>query len=99
MNTQILHRESLDNRKVDTVTDFADLQHHLRTPSEPTQTLRDSVEIALHNYFDNLDGQPVVGIYEIASSAVDAPLLETVIRYTRDNQTTSSLVLGLNRGS
>ena len=99
MNTQILHRDSLDNRKVDTVTDFAGLQHHLRTPSEPTQTLRDSVEKALQNYFDHLDGQPVVDIYEMVLSEVEGPLLETVMKYTRDNQTKASLVLGLNRGT
>lgn len=96
---QILHRDSLDNRKVDTVTDFAGLQQHLRTPSEPTQTLRDSVEKALQNYFDHLDGQQVLDIYEMVLSEVEAPLLETVMKYTRDNQTKASLVLGLNRGT
>lgn len=99
MNTQILHRDSLDNRKVNTVTDSAGLQPQLRTPSEPTQTLRDGVEKALQNYFDHLDGQPVVDIYEMVLSEVEAPLLETVMKYTRDNQTKASLVLGLNRGT
>ncbi|MDK2777853.1 MAG: DNA-binding transcriptional regulator Fis [Pseudomonadota bacterium] len=99
MNTYVLNSEDIDRRKVDTVTDSADLQQHLRAPSEATQTLRDSVEKALQNYFDHLDGQPVVDIYNMVLSEVEAPLLETVMKYTRDNQTKASVVLGLNRGT
>lgn len=66
---------------------------------EQTQTLRDSVEKALQNYFDHLDGQPVVDLYDMVLSEVEAPLLETVMKYTRDNQTKASVVLGLNRGT
>jgi Fis family transcriptional regulator len=93
MNTEALIR------KVDPVTDSSDLQNNLRAPSESTQTLRDSVEKALQNYFDHLDGQPVVDIYDMVLSEVEAPLLETVMKYTRDNQTKASIVLGLNRGT
>lgn len=99
MNTDTLNSEATDRRKVDTVTDSADMQHNLRAPSEPTQTLRDSVEKALQNYFDHLDGQPVVDLYDMVLSEVEAPLLETVMKYTRDNQTKASVVLGLNRGT
>ena len=99
MNTDILNSEATERRKVDTVTDSADTQHHLRASSEPTQTLRDSVEKALQNYFDHLDGQPVVDLYDMVLSEVEAPLLETVMKYTRDNQTKASVVLGLNRGT
>ncbi|MDO6681300.1 DNA-binding transcriptional regulator Fis [Oceanobacter sp. 4_MG-2023] len=63
------------------------------------QTLRDSVEQALQNYFDQLDGQDVAGIYDMVLSEVEVPLLETVMKYTRDNQTKASVVLGLNRGT
>ncbi|MBE0482646.1 MAG: DNA-binding transcriptional regulator Fis [Bacterioplanes sp.] len=86
-------------RKVDTVTDSTDLQQHLRAPIEPTHTLRDSVEKALQNYFDQLDGQDIVDLYDMVLSEVEAPLLETVMKYTRDNQTKASHVLGLNRGT
>lgn len=67
--------------------------------SEQTRTLRDSVERALQNYFDQLDGQPVVDLYDMVLSEVEVPLLETVMKYTRDNQTKASTVLGLNRGT
>jgi Fis family transcriptional regulator len=99
MNTYFTNSDDIERRMVDTVTDSADLQQHLRAPSEPTQTLRDSVEKALQNYFDHLDGQPVVDLYNMVLSEVEAPLLETVMKYTRDNQTKASVVLGLNRGT
>ncbi|UTW47761.1 DNA-binding transcriptional regulator Fis [Bacterioplanoides sp. SCSIO 12839] len=92
MNTEALLR------KVEPVTDSSE-QNNLLTPSESSQTLRDSVEKALQNYFDHLDGQPVVDIYDMVLSEVEAPLLETVMKYTRDNQTKASIVLGLNRGT
>jgi Fis family transcriptional regulator len=93
MNTEALLR------KVETVTDSSDLQNNLSVPSESSQTLRDSVEKALQNYFDHLDGQPIVDLYDMVLSEVEAPLLETVMKYTRDNQTKASIVLGLNRGT
>ncbi|MEX1057350.1 MAG: DNA-binding transcriptional regulator Fis [Natronospirillum sp.] len=62
-------------------------------------TLRDSVELAMNNYFQNLDGQEVNDVYQMVMSEVEAPLLEVVMRYTRDNQTKASQVLGLNRGT
>ena len=68
-------------------------------PAENTQTLRDSVEKALESYFAQLDGQPVTEVYEMVLSEVEAPLLEVVMRYTKDNQTKAAVLLGLNRGT
>lgn len=62
-------------------------------------TLRDSVEHALRNYFSQLDGAPVTEVYQLVLSEVEAPLLEHVMRYTRNNQTKASIMLGLNRGT
>lgn len=87
-----------ENRKTE-VSNSTDLQQFLRAPLEPTQTLRDSVEKAMQNYFDQLDGQDVVNVYDMVLSEIEAPLLETVMKYTRDNQTKASEVLGLNRGT
>ncbi|NKI16643.1 DNA-binding transcriptional regulator Fis [Spongiibacter sp. KMU-166] len=63
------------------------------------KTLRDSVAIALNNYFSNLDGQDVSDIYNMVLSEIEAPLLEEVMKYTRNNQTRASQMLGLNRGT
>ena len=63
------------------------------------KTLRDSVAIALNNYLAPLDGQDVCDVYNMVLSEVEAPLLEEVMRYTRNNQTRASQMLGLNRGT
>ncbi len=62
-------------------------------------TLREYVEIAMNNYFEQLGGQPVTDLYELVVSEVEAPLLEAVMTYTRGNQTKASVALGLNRGT
>ena len=76
------------------------LREHLVAPSDhETQTLRDHVHKALRNYFAHLDGQPVTDVYQMVLSEVEAPLLETVMEYTRGNQTKAAILLGLNRGT
>lgn len=67
--------------------------------SEQSRTLRDNVEKALQNYFAHLDGQPVTDLYQLVLAEVEAPLLESVMNYTKDNQTKASTLLGLNRGT
>ncbi|MFT5578890.1 MAG: Fis family transcriptional regulator [Paraglaciecola psychrophila] len=74
-------------------------QHLTHAPVSQAQTLRDSVAVALNNYFAHLDGQAVTDVYEMVLSEVEAPLLEEVMKYTRNNQTKASTLLGLNRGT
>lgn len=69
------------------------------TFSRPTTSLRDSVEVAVNNYFQHLEGQDVTDVYEMVLSEVETPLLEVVMKYTRHNQTKAAQVLGLNRGT
>ncbi len=75
--------------------------HQLQTvnSSGKTVTLRDSVDVALKNYLAQLDGAPVTEVYQLVLSEVEAPLLEQVMKYTRNNQTKASTMLGLNRGT
>ena len=72
------------------VSDNANLKQHLNTPSEEGQTLRDSVEKALHNYFAHLEGATVTDVYNLVLSEVEAPLLESVMNYVKGNQTKAS---------
>ncbi len=72
---------------------------NIQAATENPQTLRDSVEIAMRNYFANLDGQDVTNVHQMVLTEVEAPMLEAVMRYCRDNQTKASRVLGLNRGT
>ncbi|MAY41610.1 MAG: DNA-binding transcriptional regulator Fis [Oceanospirillaceae bacterium] len=64
-----------------------------------SHTLRDNVEQSLNSYFRQLDGQPVTDVYQMVLSEIEAPLFETVMTYTKDNQTKASQLLGLNRGT
>lgn len=65
----------------------------------PAKTLRDSVHQSLNNYFKQLDGQPVTDVYQMVLTEIEAPLFQTVMAYTKDNQTRASELLGLNRGT
>ena len=63
------------------------------------QSLRACVETTVDNYFRHLDGQPVSDVYDMVLQEIEAPLLEVVMKYTRQNQTKAAEVLGLNRGT
>ena len=64
-----------------------------------SQTLRNSVEKAMRNYFSMLDGQKVTDVYQMVLSEIEAPLLEVVMDYVNGNQTKASELLGMNRGT
>lgn len=66
---------------------------------KPQQSLRECVEIVMEKYFNQLEGQKVVDLYELVISEVEAPLMEAVMEYTRGNQTKASVAMGLNRGT
>jgi Fis family transcriptional regulator len=63
------------------------------------QSLRQCVEHALRAYFADLDGQPTSDLYNMVLAEVEAPLLEAVMDYTRNNQSKTAEMLGLNRGT
>ncbi len=89
--SESLHSNSLKNKSV------------VRSVSENVNnqpfTLRESVEIAMKNYFSQLEEQQPVDLYNLVLAEVEAPLMESVMKFTRGNQTKASEVLGLNRGT
>lgn len=68
-------------------------------PVQNAASLRENVELAMANYFKHLDGQPVSDVYQMVLAEVEAPLLEQVMKYVRNNQTKAAHLLGLNRGT
>jgi Fis family transcriptional regulator len=69
-------------------------------PVQPRQnSLRDHVTEALQRYFDDLDGQDTRDVYDIVMNEVEPPLLEAAMKYTRQNQSKTAELLGLNRGT
>ena len=69
------------------------------SPTAPVQSLRQSVTTAVRQYLDELDGQISTDVYQMVLAEVEAPLLEEIMAYTRNNQTKASIMLGLNRGT
>lgn len=65
----------------------------------PQGSLRDSVKSAVRQYLQELDGQMSTDVYQMVLAEMEAPLLEEIMAYTRNNQTKASLMLGLNRGT
>lgn len=67
-------------------------------PSSVT-SLRDTVSASVRQYLEELDGQLSSDVYQMVLAEVEAPLLEEIMAYTRNNQTKASIMLGLNRGT
>ena len=70
-----------------------------QAPVQQEHTLRSEVEKALSRYFLNIEGEPVTDLHQLVMSEVEVPLLEAVMRHTRNNQSKASIMLGLNRGT
>ena len=72
-------------------------------PAEPfsqqESTLRSEVEKSLRRYFQYIEDEPVTDLHQMVMSEVEAPLIEAVMRYTGNNQSKASIMLGLNRGT
>ena len=68
---------------------------HART-REP---LRECVRDALDNYLVQLDGHPAAALYDMVIQEVERPMLETVMRHARGNQSRAAELLGINRGT
>ena len=76
-----------------------DTNKQTQEPLVQNQSLRDSVSIAVRHYLKELDGQMATDVYEMVLAEIEAPLLEEIMAYTRNNQTKASIMLGLNRGT
>lgn len=76
-----------------------DTRIQTQEPFVQNQSLRDSVSIAVRHYLKELDGQMATDVYEMVLAEIEAPLLEEIMAYTRNNQTKASIMLGLNRGT
>ena len=69
-------------------------------PQIPQQrSLRDHVADSMHRYFFDLDGQDTKELYDLVMAEVEPPLLEAAMKYTRNNQSKTAALLGLNRGT
>lgn len=67
--------------------------------TQKNQPLHDSVRQALENYLGQLKGQSPDNLYELILAEVEAPLMQAVMEYTKNNQSRAAIVLGLSRGT
>ena len=65
----------------------------------PKPTLASSVRESVERYMAEMDDQEISNLYDMVLSEVEAPLLESVLKATSDNQSKTALILGLNRGT
>lgn len=70
---------------------------NIREPVNFAPPLRAQVETALQDYFLRLDGYTPAHLYKMVLKEVEPPLLATVMRHTRGNQTRAAEMLGINR--
>lgn len=63
------------------------------------QSLRYSVAEAMQRYFSDLDGQDTQDLYNLVMAEVEPPLLQAAMNYTKQNQSKTAELLGLNRGT
>lgn len=67
--------------------------------TEKNQPLHDSVRQSLESYISQLNGQVPNNLYDLILAEVEAPLMECVMEYTKNNQSRAAIVLGLSRGT
>jgi Fis family transcriptional regulator len=68
-------------------------------PTTTQQSLRDHVANSIQRYFYDLDGQDTKELYSLVMAEIEPPLLEAAMKYTRNNQSKTAALLGLNRGT
>ena len=64
-----------------------------------TKPLSSHIKSLLEDYFKDLGGHPPADLYQMVLQEIEQPLLETVLHYTRGNQSKAAAMLGLNRGT
>jgi Fis family transcriptional regulator len=63
------------------------------------QPLHESVQDAMERYFSQLGDTTATNVYEIVLAEVEVPMLKTVLRQARFNQSKAAIMLGLSRGT
>jgi len=74
-------------------------QKNNKTPDAERLTLKEYVHSTMDKFFEHLDGQPANNLYDMVMAEVEAPLLDVVMKHSRDNQSRASEILGINRGT
>ena len=67
-------------------------------PATPP-TLRETVQNSIRNYLKDMGNAQAEDLYQILLSEVEPPLIEEVLRHTRNNQSRAARILGITRNT
>lgn len=68
--------------------------------NEPTPlTISECIKANLDKFFEDLEGEDAMSVYDMVLSAVERPMLEVVMAKANRNQTIASQMLGINRNT
>ena len=76
-----------------------DAVNQMSETDEENVPLSGTIKSMLEDYFNDRDGTPPADLYQMVLQEMEQPLLETVLHYTRGNQSKAAVLLGLNRGT
>ena len=62
-------------------------------------SLAKQVKAAMENYFQDMEGHTPSDLYRMVINEVEKPLLESVMKEVRGNQSRAAEMLGLNRST
>lgn len=71
----------------------------LKRESTTENTIKEIVREATTKFLNDMDGHDGCDLYDLMLKEVELPMLETVLRFTKGNQTQASEILGINRGT
>ena len=58
-----------------------------------------AVRRAVEAYIADMEDQEITDLYELVLKEVEAPMLNSVLRHTGNNQSKTAAILGLSRGT
>jgi DNA-binding protein Fis len=61
--------------------------------------LREYVKSTLSHYFQQLEGEDVINLYDLVLGEVEPPLIKAVMQYVRGNQSKAAILLGISRST
>ena len=71
----------------------------VREPQIDFGTLSETVHHGLNGYFHDLDGAEPSDLYQLVIGEVERPLLQSLMAHTRNNQSKTARILGINRAT
>jgi Fis family transcriptional regulator len=90
---------SAENSSLDATEETPSQAPVISNAMQSQQSRRYSVAEAMQRYFEDLDGQDTADLYALVMNEVEPPLLAAVMNYTRQNQSRTAEMIGLNSGT